>query len=115
MIKTIYAAIENPALKGDLGSGDPAEVFGRFLGSWWGTAYTAAAVIFILYFAWGAIEWTISGSNEDRLGNAKNKITNAVMGLALLAGSFAFIKAVGYILGIDILENLSLALSRLAP
>lgn len=116
MIKTkIYAAIENPALKGDLGSGEPAGIFGRFIGSWWGLAYVAGGIIFIIYLAWGAIEWSIAGSNKDRVENAKNKITNALIGLTLLAGSFALIKAVGSILGVDILENLSFTLDRLAP
>lgn len=110
-----YALIKNPALGGDLGSGDPADVFGRFIGSWWGTAYLAAAVLFIIYLAWGAIELTISGSNTDRVENAKNKIQNAFFGLSLLAVSFALVKLVGFVLGIDLLEQLSFAISRLAP
>lgn len=110
------AAITNPALKGDLGnSGDPASVFGRYIGTFWGLAYVIGALIFILYFIWGGVEWIMGGGNEERITNAKNKISNGILGLALLAGSWALIKAIGYVLGIDILENLSLALSRLAP
>lgn len=109
------AAITNPALKGDLGNGDPASVLGRFLGSWWGVAYTSGAVIFLLYLVWGAIEWSIAGSDKDRVENAKNKIQNAFFGLALLAVSFALIKAIGFVLGIDILENLTIDVGKLAP
>lgn len=118
LIPPVYAAITNPALKGELGGaggGDPAAVFGRFIGSWWGVAYVSGAVIFLLYLAWGAIEMSISGGNKDRVEGAKDKIQNAFIGLALLAGSFALIKAVGFVLGIDILETLSFDLGRIAP
>lgn len=112
---TSGGGITNPALKDDLGSGDPANVFGRFLGSWWGVAYVSAGVIFFLYLVWGAIEMSIAGSNKDRVENAKNKIQNAFFGLALLAVSWALIKAVGFVLGIDILENLNFNVGKIAP
>ena len=110
--------ITNPALKGDLGGatgGDPATIFGRFLSSWWGVAYVSSAVIFLLYLVSGAIEWSISGSNKDRVENAKNKIQNAFFGLTLLAVSFALVKAVGFVLGIDLLETMTFNITRLAP
>ncbi len=113
-----YAAITNPALTDDLGGvggGDPADVFGRYIGTFWGLAYASGALIFMLYFIWGGVEWIMGGGNEDRVTNAKNKISNGILGLALLAGSWALIKAIGYVLGIDILENLQFALERLAP
>ena len=115
MIPQAYALIKNPVLQGDLGSGDPANVFGRYIGTFWGLAYAVGALIFILYFIWGGVEWIMGGGNEDRITNAKNKISNGILGLALLAGSWALIKAIGYVLGIDVLENLTIALQNLAP
>lgn len=112
----IYAAgITNPILKGDLGSGDPNDVFGRYIGTFWGLAYTAGALIFLLYFIWGGIEWIMGGGNKERVENAKSKISNGLLGLAMLAGSYAIVKAIGYILGIDVLENLIIAVQKLAP
>ena len=115
MINQTYAIIENPVLNEDLGSGDPADVFGRFVGSWWGTAYLIGGVMFLMYLVWGGVEWIMGGSDEERVKNAKNKITNAVMGLVILGGSFALIKAVGFVLGLGFLENLSQNLDVLAP
>lgn len=109
------AAITNPALGGDLGSGDPANVMGRILGSIWGVAYVAGGLIFLLYLVWGGVEWAIAGSNKERVENAKNKMTNALFGLAIIAGSFAIIKAVGFVLGVDILQNLTMQIQKLAP
>lgn len=107
--------IINPALTGDLGSGNPENVLGRYLSSWWGVFFIAAAIAFILYLAWGALEWAISGSSEDRVSNAKNKIQNALVGLTILAVSWALVRLLGYVLGIDILETLQFNTSRLAP
>ena len=53
----VYAIVKNPVLKGDLGSGDPAAVFGRFVGSWWGLAYVIGGLLFLLYLVWGGVEW----------------------------------------------------------
>ncbi|MBI2309525.1 hypothetical protein HYU89_01380 [Candidatus Collierbacteria bacterium] len=111
-----YAAgITNPALADDLGRGDPANVFGRFVGSWWGLAYVIGGLLFLLYLVWGGVEWIMGGGNKDRIESAKNKISNGILGLTLLAASFALVKAIGFVLGIDLLETLTFDLSRLAP
>jgi hypothetical protein len=115
MIFKAYAQIENPALLGDLGSGDAGNVFGRFIGSWWGTAYVLGGLMFLLYFVWGGIEWIMGGSNEERITNAKNKIVNALIGLTILAGTWALVKLIGGMLGLGILKNLKQSLDTLAP
>jgi hypothetical protein len=115
MIRQVYAAIENPVLKGDLGSGDPADVFGRFVGSWWGLAYAIGGIMFLLYLVWGGVEWIMGGSNEERVTSAKNKITNALTGLALVAVSVVLVKAIGFFLGLGFLENLGQSLDALTP
>lgn len=117
----LLSMINNPALSGDLGgAGDPgsispSDVLGRFISSWWGVAYVVAGIIFLLYLVWGGIEWAIAGSNKDRVENAKNKISNALMGLVLVAASYALIQLVGYVLGIDILDALTFDLEKLKP
>jgi hypothetical protein len=111
----VFAAITNPVLQGDLGSGNPNAIFGRYIGTFWGLAYTAGALIFLLYFVWGGIEWIMGGGNEERVSHAKSKISNGVLGLAMLAGSWALMKAVGYVLGIDVLANLEIVVKNLSP
>lgn len=115
-MKEVFAAgITNPILSGDLGSGNYNDVFGRYIGTFWGLAYTAGALIFLLYFIWGGVEWIMGGGNKERVENAKSKISNGLLGLTLLAASFVLVKSIGYILGIDVLENLTIAVQKLAP
>lgn len=114
IFSTVLARVTNPAIDPNLGgaAADPAAVFGQFISSWWGTMYVAGGIAFILYLAWGGIEWTIAGGNEDRVKNAKEKIQNAMFGLALLAGSFAIVKLISYLFGMDLFK---IDLSKLAP
>lgn len=112
---TVFAAIENPAL-GNLGSGDdPGDILGRYLSSIWGVLFMAAGLIFIVYLVWGAIQWQIAGENQERVENAKKKIMNALVGLTIMAASWAIVTAVGHVLGISFLETLEFDFSVLAP
>jgi hypothetical protein len=52
---------------------------------------------------WGAVSWILSGGDKASLEGAKNKITNAFVGLILLIGSFAIIKLIEGFFNINIL------------
>lgn len=112
MLNILFAAVENRALKPEVGTGDGAKIFGNLISSWWGTAYVAAGVVFILYLMWGGLEWTMAGDNEDRVKSAKNKIQNAFFGLGLMAASWAIVKAAEALFGFSILD---IDVSKLAP
>lgn len=62
----------------------------------------------IVYFLWGAVDWIMSGGDKEKVSNARKKMTNAIIGLFLLALSFAIIRTVGAIAGFDPLGNLQL-------
>ena len=50
---------------------------------------------------WGAFEWITSGGDKDNVGKARNRIINALIGLAVLAVAFALFKVAGQFLGFD--------------
>lgn len=111
-LMTVFAAVENPALKPEVGTGEGATIFGNLISSWWGTAFVAAGVIFILYLFWGGLEWGMAGDSEDRVKGAKSKIQNALLGLGLMAASWAIVRAAETLFGMSILD---IDVSRLAP
>jgi len=43
----------------------------------------------LAYMVWGAIDWISSEGDKQKLENAKNKITQALIGLALIASVWA--------------------------
>lgn len=62
------------------------------------------AVLFMLIF--GAFEWIISGGDKEKVANARNRITHALIGLVILGLAFVIVKVVGSIIGVDVMSNL---------
>jgi hypothetical protein len=59
----------------------------------------AGIVVFLLYFMWGSLEWLTSAGDKGRLQMARDKITNALIGLIILAtvfGVMEIVKAITY-------------------
>ena len=54
-----------------------------------------AAVMVFLYLIWGGIEWITSGGDKGKTEAARNRITNAIIGLIILVSSFTLIGFVG--------------------
>lgn len=61
-----------------------------------------------IYFIWGAVDWILAGGDKEKISGARKKMTNSLIGLVLLALSFALIRTVGSIVGFDPLGNLQL-------
>lgn len=76
---------------------------------------TAIGVLWFLFQLFmGAIAWIGAGSDKQALDNAKKKITNAIVGVVIVAAAYSFLGVVGYFLGIDIL-NLKGMIQALDP
>lgn len=60
------------------------------------------AVLFMLIF--GALEWIISGGDKEKVASARNRITHALIGLAILGLAFVILTVVGNIIGINVLD-----------
>jgi hypothetical protein len=57
-----------------------------------------AAVLVFLYLIWGGIEWITSGGDKGKTESARNKITAAVIGLIVVAASYAILTlALGFL------------------
>lgn len=48
-----------------------------------------AALLVFMYLIWGGIEWITSGGDKGKTESARNKITAAILGLIVLAASYA--------------------------
>lgn len=58
-----------------------------------------AALLVFFYLIWGGIEWITSGGDKGKTESARNKITAAVIGIIILAASFAILQLVITFLG----------------
>jgi hypothetical protein len=71
---------------------------------------TAASLAFIIYFVWGAMRWLTAGGDKNTVELARQKITNALIGLVLIAAAWAIYLIVIYVLGLGgIIETKGMA------
>lgn len=60
-----------------------------------------AVLVFIL---WGAMDWITAGGDKEKLSNARKKIVNSLIGLAILALAGFIVSLFGQIVGINPLD-----------
>lgn len=93
-------AITNPAVPG------LSNIRGltRIFTSVWNTIYIVGGLALLLYLLFGALTYLTSAGDKDQLERAKKTLTNAVMGLAIIAVSYPIVVIIGKVLGVDILN-----------
>lgn len=83
---------------------NPAAGVGTVLTNALTIIFVVAALAVLFYLIWGAFDWITSGGDKEKVGAARKKIVNALVGLAILALAFLIVVVVGQILNIDILN-----------
>jgi hypothetical protein len=63
-----------------------------------------AALLLLLYLIWGAIDWITSGGESGKVQKARDKMTQAVIGLIVLAASLAIYFVVQSYLGLSVIN-----------
>ncbi|MBU0619173.1 pilin [Patescibacteria group bacterium] len=61
-------------------------------------------IMFILYFAIGALNWVSSGGKQEQIEKAKKMMTDAAIGLIIIAVSYPIIYIISSVLGLNILH-----------
>lgn len=70
-------------------------------------AFAVAVLVVLVMLVLGAFEWITSGGDKEAVGKARNRIINALIGLAILAIAFALANVAGQFVGLD-LRNLTI-------
>jgi len=99
------AAITNGAVPGGTAAdATQATQFATTFATLWQTIIIVGGLAFILFFLWGGIEWITAGGDKGKLDEARAKITQGLIGLAVLAASFVIIKFLQTAIGLDLLN-----------
>jgi len=98
---TVFAADDG----GTLTITQPSQVTFTNLGSLVGGA-VGLVIIFALIIAFfflliGGIKWITSGGDKAQVEEARNQITNALIGLSVVAAAWAIMKLIGFFFGIN--------------
>ncbi|HYD34890.1 MAG TPA: hypothetical protein VD999_02385 [Vitreimonas sp.] len=79
--------------------------FGTLLNAVLSFVMVIAALLVFMYLIWGGIEWITSGGDKGQTEKARSKITAAVIGLIILAASYAILTLVLRFLGFTDLND----------
>ena len=68
-------------------------------------ALLIAALLVFLYLIWGGIQWITSGGDKSKTQEARDRITAALVGLAVVAAAWAIMLIIQYFFGISVLNG----------
>lgn len=77
---------------------------GKFIGGLAGVALIAAGAASFGFFVLGGLRWVLSGGEKGKIEEAQHMITSALVGLSIVAASFAIFSVIQYLFGIDIVK-----------
>ena len=96
-------AITNPALNTKMGTGEGNVIIGDFFSRAIKITMIIAVLVVFFNLVWGGFQWITSGGEKSGVEAAKHRITNAIIGLVIVASVWAIIVLIGKFLGITIL------------
>jgi hypothetical protein len=105
MTSRLLAQIYNPVLQQQLGGQNTSggDALAELMARLFRTAVVVGGLALLLYLAWGGISWITAGGDDGKLKEAKTRIENAIMGMAVLAGTIAIAVLLQFTFGFDLL------------
>lgn len=58
----------------------------------------------LLFFAWGGINWITAGGDKGKVEEAKNRLSNAVIGMIALTATVAIALLLEFVFGFNLLN-----------
>lgn len=83
----------------------PYTDLGKLVSNFVFVAMFGAALFFLVQIIIGGMSWINAGGDPKNLDSARNRITNAVIGLVIVAAAFAVTLIVTSILGLNIFSG----------
>lgn len=114
-MEKVYAQLVNPVLQGSLGTGTNDTGLsntGTMISSIVSLFLIISASAALIYLVIGGVTWILSDGDKGKLETARNKILQSILGLVVVASSWAIWLLLGKFLGINFS---SLPFPTLAP
>jgi hypothetical protein len=64
--------------------------------------YQVAIILFLFMVIFSALQWITSGGDKEKVAGARGRLTNAIIGLFILAFAWVITATLGKITGIDL-------------
>lgn len=78
-------------------------------------AIIIAAILAFVYLVWGGLNWLTSGGDKTKTEEAQKRITSAIIGLAIVAASWALIQLIANVFGLDFQQGITIPAIQTNP
>ncbi|MCL5095812.1 MAG: pilin [Patescibacteria group bacterium] len=85
--------ITNPVL--------PEFEIGTLIGNFIGLFIIIAGIMVLIYLVWGGVEWISSAGDKAAIEGARNRITNALIGLGIVVAAWAIMTLTSDFFGLN--------------
>lgn len=75
---------------------------GTFVQKSFSAVILVAGLATFIYLTYGGVQWIMAAGDKSKLEEARSKITNGIIGLAIVASAWAIYKLIDYFFGIGI-------------
>ena len=83
---------------------ETGNILNKILSTVLGFLTIVAAIWFMIQFIIAGFNWISAGGDKNNTQAARQKMTNAVIGLVIVIFAWVFVALIGKVLGIDILD-----------
>lgn len=77
---------------------------GTFITRVFSAIMIVGSIATFIYLIYGGLQWIMAGGEKDKVKEARDKITQAIVGIAVLASAWAIFKLIDYFFGIGITD-----------
>ena len=98
----IFNPVIEPILGGENASGGLA--IANLMARLFQAIVMMGGLALLLYMAWGGFAWITAGDDKGKVEAAKGRITNAIIGMAILLATIAIAIFLQFVFGFDILN-----------
>lgn len=109
----VHAQLKNPILKPELSAKSGIEFINDALSFLVSILLLIGFLFFLIHFMLGAYKWISSEGDKGKIDTAQKQITYGFIGLGVILSIFAIMKIIGFVFGVQGLENLQIVLPTL--
>ena len=94
--------INNPALPFASNPGSGQGFFSSLIPALLAALLVIGGVVFIFMLLWGGLEWMTAGGDKGKIESARQRVSNAIIGVVILFSFFAILNVIECFFGIGL-------------
>lgn len=83
----------------------PIQDIGLFVSRIAGVGLIVASLVSFGFLIWGGLQWILAGDDKSKVEQARSRLTNAIVGLAVVAVVWALFMFINYFLGLGVVRG----------